>query len=380
MRLQPILRGALLSLALAAHAPAQSTAFSLRDTLQRKLDSLRVAQKIPGLTLGVSLPDGSSFALASGESDTSRHIAMRTTDRLLQGSVGKTYVSAVAMQLVHEGKLKLDDKVSVYLGKEPWFNRLPNAADITVRQLMNHTSGLVRYEFNPKFTADLRANPMREWTHEEQLSYLFDTKADFEAGKGWDYSDTNYIVLGMIIEKLTGSTYYAEVRRRVLDPLRLRNTIPSDRVELPGVANGYAGPKNDIGGYDASIVNGKFAVNPKFEWTGGGIASTADDLARWASLLYQGKAFDPSMLPVLLDGVPSRLGRNVNYGLGVMIRPTPHGDAYGHSGFFPGYATEVLYYPSLKVAVAIQANITDPYPRGLVGFLNEVAKTVTQSH
>lgn len=349
---------------------------ALKDTLQRKLDSLRVAQRIPGLTLGVALPDGSAFALASGESDTVRHIAMRPTDRLLQGSVGKTYVAAVAMQLVHEGKLKLDEKVSVYLGREPWFNRLPNAADITVRQLMNHTSGLVRYEFNPKFMTDLRANPLREWTHEEQLAYLFDTKAEFEAGKGWDYSDTNYIVLGMIIERLTGNTYYAEVRRRVLEPLKLTNTIPSDRIDLPGVVNGYAGPKNELGGYDASIVNGKFAVNPKFEWTGGGIASTADDLARWGSLLYQGRAFDSSMLPVMLTAVPSRLGRNVNYGLGVMVRPTPHGDAYGHSGFFPGYATEMLYYPSLRAAVAIQANVTDPYPRGLVGFLNEVAKAI----
>lgn len=366
---------AVLALALAAPVGAQSpNSFSLRDTLQRKLDSLRVARRIPGLTLGVALPDGSTLALASGESDTSRHVAMRPTDRMLQGSVGKTYVSAVAMQLVHEGKLKLDEKISTYLGKEPWFNRLPNAADITVRQLMNHTSGLVRYEFSPKFMTDLRANPTREWTHEEQLSYLFDSKAEFAAGMGWDYSDTNYIVLGMIIERLTGSTYYAEVRRRVLMPLKLTNTIPSDRIDLPGVVNGYAGPKNELGGYDASIVSGKFAVNPKFEWTGGGIASTADDLARWAWLVYQGRSFDPSMLPVMLAGVPSRLGRNVNYGLGVMIRPTPHGDAYGHSGFFPGYATEVLYYPSLKAAVAIQANVTDPYPRGLVGFLNEVAK------
>ena len=375
----PIRTLCLVALAFAAAAPASGQDRSaLRDTLQRKLDSLRVAQRIPGLTLGVALPDGSTIALASGQSDTARHLPMKPSDRMLQGSVGKTYVAAVAMQLVHEGKLKLDEKVSAYLGKEPWFNRLPNAADITVRQLMNHTSGLVRYEFNPKFTADLRANPVREWTHVEQLSYLFDSKAEFAAGQGWDYSDTNYIVLGMIIERLTGGTYYAELKRRVLDPLKLSNTIPSDRIDLPGVINGYAGPKNDLGGYDASIVDGKFAVNPKFEWTGGGIASSADDLARWSWMLYQGKAFDPSMLPVMLTGVPSRLGPNAQYGLGVILRPTPYGDSYGHSGFFPGYATEMRYYPSLKVAVAIQANVTDPYPR-LAGFLNEVAKVVQAS-
>jgi D-alanyl-D-alanine carboxypeptidase len=360
---------------LAAPVRAQ-TPGDLQHTLQLKLDSLRVAQKIPGLTLGVSLADGSTIALASGQSDTAKRIAMRPTDRLLQGSVGKTYVSAVAMQLVHERKLKLDDRISVYLGNEPWFNRLPNAPDITVRHLMNHTSGLVRYEFNPKFMTDLVAQPMRVWTPVEELSYLFDTKAAFAPGQGWDYSDTNYIVLGLIIEKLTGSTYYAEARRRLLVPLKLTNTIPSDRVDLPGVANGYAGPKNELGGYDASIVNGKFAINPGFEWTGGGIASTAEDLARWGKLLYEGKAFDPSLLPTLLDGVPSSLGRNVTYGLGVMIRQTALGPTYGHSGFFPGYATEMMYFPSLKAAVAIQANVSAPYPRGLVAFLVETARTI----
>jgi D-alanyl-D-alanine carboxypeptidase len=357
-------------------APAQTSAGGLRDVLQQKLDSLRIAGRIPGLTLGVALPDGSTIALASGESDTAKHVPMRPTDRMLQGSVGKTYVSAVAMQLVHEGRLRLDAPISTYLGRESWFARLPNAAAITVRQLMNHTSGLVRYEFNPRFTADLRLQPLKVWTPEERLAYLFDASAAFAAGQGWDYSDTNYIVLGMIIERITGSTYYAEARRRILEPLGLRNTIPSDNPDLPGVVNGYAGARNDLGGYDASIVNGRMAVNPGLEWTGGGIASTADDLARWAKLLYEGKAFDPSLLSALLDGVPARLGRDVRYGLGVMLRPTALGVTYGHSGFFPGYSTEVMYFPDLRVAVAIEANISSPTPRGIVPFLTEAARAV----
>jgi D-alanyl-D-alanine carboxypeptidase len=362
--------------AFAVALPAQPSA-ALRTTLQTKLDSLRTAQRIPGLTIGIALADGATFALASGLSDTARRIAMKPTDRLLQGSVGKTYVSAVAIQLMHEGKLGLDDRISKYLGAEPWFARLPNGADITVRQLMTHTSGLVRYEFQAKFTADLRAQPFKEWTAVERLGYVLDQRAPFAAGQGWEYSDTNYIVLGMIIERLTGKTYYAALRERILDPLRLVNTIPSDRPDLPGVANGYAGPRNELGGFDASIVNGRMAVNPGLEWTGGGIASTADDLARWAKLLYEGRAFDPSMLPKLLEAVPAAgLGRDTRYGLGVIVRPTALGTAYGHSGFFPGYATEVLYFPDLKVAVAIQANITAPYPRGLVPFLVETARTI----
>jgi D-alanyl-D-alanine carboxypeptidase len=346
----------------------------VRAELQRALDSLRIAGKFPGVTLGVALANGRMLALASGDSDTARHVAMRPSDRMLQGSVGKTYVAAVAMQLVGEGRLDLDAKIERYLGSEPWFGRLPNAHDITVRQLMRHTSGLVRYEFQPAATAALRANPYKEWTPEERLTYIFDSKPPFAAGQGWEYSDTNYIVLGMIIERLLGEPYYAAARKRVLEPLGLRNTIPSDRRALPGVVNGYAGPKNDLGGYDASIANGLMAINPQFEWTGGGMASTADDLARWAKLLYEGKAFPPALLPTMLDAVPARLGPNTSYGLGVIIRQTPAGPVWGHSGFFPGYATEMLYVPATKVAAAVQVNLSAPYPRGLAAFLLRVIR------
>jgi D-alanyl-D-alanine carboxypeptidase len=348
---------------------------SLRRVLQATLDSFRIAARIPGMTLGVALADGRTLAFASGESDTARHVPMRTTDRLLQGSVGKTYVAALAMQLVAEGKLDLDAKIEKYLGKEPWFDRLPNAHDITVRQLMQHTSGLVRYEFQPEATAVLRAQPFKEWTPEERLSYILGKTPPFKAGEGWEYSDTNYIVVGMIIERLLGTSYYDAVKARILQPLALKNTIPSDRRDLPGVANGYAGPRNDLGGYDASIKDGLMQINPQFEWTGGGMASTADDLARWAKLMYEGKAFEPRMLPVMTTGVPAKLGQNTKYGLGVIIRETPEGPLWGHSGFFPGYATEMLYDPRTKVAVAVQANITQPYPRGLVPLLIRAAAT-----
>ena len=346
---------------------------AIRANLQRALDSLRTVGKFPGATLGVALANGRTLSLATGESDTTRHIPMRPGDRMLQGSVGKTYVAAVAMQLVSEGKLDLDAKISRYLGGETWFNRLPNAQDITVRQLMRHTSGLVRYEFQPAATAALRANPFKEWTPVERLSYIFDSKPPFAAGQGWEYSDTNYIVLGIIIEKLLGNSYYGAAKDRLLRPLGLTNTIPSDRRDLPGVVVGYAGKNNDLGGYDASIVDGRMAVNPQFEWTGGGMASSADDLARWAKLMYEGKAFSPSLLPTMLDAVPAKLGPNTSYGLGVIVRQTATGPVWGHSGFFPGYATEMLYDPATKVAVAIQVNITQPYPRGLVPFLLRAA-------
>jgi D-alanyl-D-alanine carboxypeptidase len=337
-------------------APQVETAV-VRQKLQAKLDEWHKAGKFAGATLGVCQADGNCFALAVGFSDLETKRQMKPDDLMLAGSVGKTYALAVALQLVKEGKIKLDDRVEKYLGQEKWFARLPNAKDITVRQLMNHTSGLIRYEFKDQFTKDLTANPDKVWRPEELLAYLFDEKAPFEAGKGWDYSDTNYIVLGMIIERVTGKKYYDEAVRRVLKPLKFERTFPQDKREIKGLIQGYAGADNPFGGKDLVLENGKFIINPQFEWTGGGMVSTAGDLARWAKLMYEGKAFDAALLPEMLAGVAApMLGRETKYGLGVIIRPTRAGLTYGHSGFFPGYMTDMMYFPEHKIAVAVQVN------------------------
>jgi D-alanyl-D-alanine carboxypeptidase len=347
-------------LLLTAAVHAQTAAVNktaLQTALQLKLDEWHKAGSFPGATVGVVLANGESFGLAVGFSDRETKKAMMPTDRMLAGSVGKTFAAATALQLVKEGKIGLDDKIEKYLGREPWFARLPNAKEITVRQLMNHSSGLVRYEFKEQFTKDLTANPEKVWQPAELVAYLLDEKPPFAAGTGWDYSDTNYIVLGMIIEKVTGRKFYDEADRRLIKPLKLTGTIPQDGPRLKGVIQGYAGPNNPFGGTDAMIVSGKFAINPQFEWTGGGYASTAQDLARWARMIYEGKAFAPELLPQVLDGVSApMLGRETKYGLGVIIRKTAAGISYGHSGFFPGYMTDMMYFPEHKVAVAVQVN------------------------
>lgn len=371
---------ALLAVAAAAQT-RPSPAPALARKLQERLDAFHAAGKFPGATLGIALSDGNSFGLAVGLNDREAKKPMRPADLMLQGSVGKTYAAAVALQLVAEKKLALDDKVEKYLGREPWFARLPNARDITVRMLMNHTSGLVRYEFKEQFTKDLTSNPDKVWKPEELVAYVLDTQPPFAAGRGWEYSDTNYIVLGMIIERVTGRPFYEEARRRLLQRFGLRRTVPSDSRRIEGLAQGYAGADNPFGGTDAMIVKGQFAINPQFEWTGGGMASTAEDLARWGRELYEGRAFDPALMKEVLQGVAApMLGPGTSYGLGVIIRQTPHGPAYGHSGFFPGYVTELLYFPELGAALAAQVNTSVPRstPQPLSRFLVELAGVVAE--
>jgi D-alanyl-D-alanine carboxypeptidase len=345
----------------AAPSPAAAWEAALRPVV----DSLYAVSGYPGLSIGVAFAGGPAFGVAAGWSDTTRREALTPAHRLLQGSVGKTYAAALALQLVRERRLELDAPISRYLGSEPWFDRLPNARSITVRQLMNHTSGLVRYEFKNDFIRDLSAQPDRVWRPEELLAYVLGTQAPFAAGQGWDYSDTNYIVLGMILERITGRPYYEEVTRRFLHPLGLRETLPSDRRLLPGLAQGYAGPGNPFGGADAMVgPDGRFAINPQFEWTGGGMASTPRDLARWAVELYAGAVQDPATRAEMLRGVPAPLGpAGTTYGLGVIVRPLPVGESWGHSGFFPGYLTEMMYFPQDRVAIVVQVN-SSALPQG----------------
>lgn len=345
------------------------------ERLQYKLDSLRTAGNFPGLSISIIDKDDQVKNFVSGYSDVEKQLPLKTMHLLMQGSVGKTYVSAIAIMLINEGKLNLEEKVSYYLDKENWYARIPNASTITVRQIMNHTSGVMRYEFKPDFINDLNAYPSKMWKPEELLKYVLDEKASFEAGEGWEYSDTNYILLGMIIEKLAGKKYYELLAENILKPNSLLNTRPTDKIILPGIAQGYAGKENEFK-LNEKVINddGSFIINPQFEWTGGGIYSTTEDLAKWGKLLYEGKVIDTTIL--LKNPVPARLGRDTKYGLGVIIRNTQLGLAYGHSGFFPGYLTELFYFPDRKLCIALQCNSSDfkNMKIGLQRVLIEMAK------
>lgn len=350
---------------------------ALKQRLQQALDHLREERPFPGAELGVARADGSSFALATGVSDREKGIAMTTDLLLLQGSIGKTYVAATALQLVKEGKLDLDAKIATLLAGEPWLPRLPNGQEITVRMLLSHTSGLVRYELKEAFTKDLSAHPEKTWRPAELIAYMLDSPAPFAAGKGWEYSDTNYIVLGMIVEKVTGAKLDDEIDRRLLRPLELAHTVPSDRRRIPGLSQGYAGEKNPFGGVDAMLRDGEMVINPQFEWAGGGYASTAEDLAKWMRAFHAGKVIDPTLLEKAREGVLApMLGQDVRYGLGVIVLETPVGPAYGHSGFFPGYCAEAYWFPELGASFALQINSSDvakmkASPRGMLVRLAE---------
>lgn len=316
--------------------------------------------RFPGATAAIILPDGEELTLAVGWASREEEESMLPGHRLFSGSVGKTYVTAALHHLRDHSELDFDQRAADFFdleGEDAWFSELPNARSFTLRQLLRHQSGLPRYVFRSEFWEEALGNPDRVWEPEELLGFLRGESPLFPVGKGWAYSDTNYIVLGMVLERVSGTSFYEYVDRHFLEPLELGDTIPSNSRTLPGVAQGYVVGARGMGVPERSFEDGKMVFNPQFEWCGGGYVNTSLDLARWARVLYRGEAYDGDYLASMLDTVPSEaLGEGRHYGLGVIRSETRLGDLLGHDGFFPGYLTSMGYFPELDVAVAIQMN------------------------
>lgn len=349
----------------AADAPsaAWQTAAALEARCRPELEKLQEARGFPGAVFAFAYADGRSGAVSAGLADPGEERALTPDDWMLSGSIGKTYVSAVVLQLVEEDKLELDCRAADWLEEEDWFVRVPNAAELTLRQLLRHQSGIPEHVQLPEFWKAVREDPYKVWRPEELVAFVLDRKPLFPAGEGWSYADTNYILVGMILERAAGASYYGELRRRILEPMRLEQTRPSDSPELPGLCPGH--PRlmaAAIGAPPTTLSEGRFFVNPQLEWTGGGLYCTTRDLARWGSLLYGGKAFGSESMAALLDGVPAHTAPGDRYGLGVQLWESELGPVYGHGGWFPGYLAELAYFPDHELAVAIQFN-TDEIQR-----------------
>jgi D-alanyl-D-alanine carboxypeptidase len=185
--------------------------------LQHGLDGV-VAADVPGAVLLVR-DDDETVRLASGSGNLKPRTPMRAGDRFRVGSITKVFVATVVLQLVRERKLSLEDTVERRLPR-----LVPKGREITVRQLLDHTSGLFNYTDDRKFVAAAVRNPLRVWRPREIVAIATAHKPYFAAGAGWRYADTNYFVLGLIVEAATGRPLATELRNRIFAPLRLRAT------------------------------------------------------------------------------------------------------------------------------------------------------------
>ncbi len=324
------------------------------------LERFRERDGFPGARAAFVLADDRLGEAAVGLSDDERGLLMTTDRRFMSGSVGKSFVAAVALSLAREGRLDLDAPIATWLGDEPWFARLPNGPAITTRLLLKHAAGLEDHVHTVEFWLRalwqrLTRGPDARLPPHALVDLILDEDALFAPGAGYHYTDTGYILIGLILERATGRSYYDLLRERFLAPLDLVDTFPADRRDLPGLAAGY---QRKVRFLASRLVDGegRLLFHPGVEWTGGGLVTNPRDLARWAKALYEERAMKKPYLEEML-AVPSAVRAGVAYGLGVFIwTSTPLGVAYGHGGWFPGYRTQMMYFPALRLAVAVQIN------------------------
>ena len=333
--------------------PADTTSgLTLAEKLQIALDLTLGSSNGVGLSAAVIMPDGETWSGVSGVSHGNTKITREM--RFSAGSIEKMFAATTIMQLVQEGKLTLEDPLYKWLPAYPYVD-----TTITIRQLLNHTSGLYHYINNRDFWDAWFEEPSKFWTL-EGIVLTFNREPYFPRGTGWHYSQTGYNLLRMIIRKITGSEISAVNRDRFFVPFGLTNTFTSMGETLPGnIAHGWYDTDKDLEYEDFfSMQRTPFASG-----IGGEVWSTPEDLARWARALFHEKnVVSQASLDEMLAFHSPCTGEEffcAGYGLGVgKFNPELiYGlEAYGHGGHGPGYAAACIYLPDYKVCVGIMDN------------------------
>ncbi|MEC4576583.1 serine hydrolase domain-containing protein [Streptomyces sp. CMAA1738] len=299
------------------------------DTLQRSLDRLVRSDGLPAALASATGRDGRTRTYVAGAGNLATGAEVPRDGQVRIGSNTKTFTAVVVLQLVGEGRVGLDAPVETYL---PGLVRGDgiDGRHITVRQLLQHMSGL------PNYTEyDLQPRP---YDPRDLLDIALRHKAHFAPGTKWDYSNTNYVLAGLIVEKVTGRDLAREIDRRIIQRLGLRHTYfpaPGDVTIREPHPHGYHretadGPLVDITDMD-----------PSWSWAAGQLISTNSDLNRFFSELLRGRLLPDAQLAQMRTTVPADyFGRGAGYGLGLVSRPLSCGGVYwGHGGSFPGYET-----------------------------------------
>jgi D-alanyl-D-alanine carboxypeptidase len=335
---------------------------SLEQAFANALERFRLQHEFPGITASYLLPSGKNYSAAAGWADLERREAMTVESRMLAASIGKTFVAATMVSLAREQAIDLDAPVSDWLGHKSWFEQIPNHKSMTLRHLLNHTSGLPNHVYVPAFNEAASTQwpaPGNSFTPEVLVSFIFDAEPLFPPGESWAYTDTGYVLIGLVIEAITGRTYYEELNDRFLGPLRLKATTPSNQRSLSNLAAGYVAADNAFGfPLKTTDQNGVLVWHPGLEWTGGGLISTSRDLAHWGDALFRSRALPDEDLHAMLESVPigaDTLG--IHYGLGIAINQSGLiSPVYGHGGWIPGYSSSLRHYPGSGITIAFQVN------------------------
>ncbi|WP_024796732.1 serine hydrolase domain-containing protein [Tomitella biformata] len=343
--------GATPSEAAAAADPAQAA------EIMTLVESEMAARHLRSVIVKVSVDGEEVVREARGDSMTGVPATPEMSFR--NGAVAISYVATLLLTLVDAGKVSLDDKVSTYLPE------LNHAGEVTVGQLARMTSGYPDHVTDPAFVAANSADPFRLWTVDEILAYVIDKPLSFEPGSNWGYAHTNYLILGLVIEKITGRPMAEVMQAEVLDPLGLDHTVASQTAAIPEpVLHSFSSERRaDLGiAPDAPFTEESTFWNPSWSITQGAVqTSTIDDFDRSAIAIGTGELLSPesyeAMISTDLRGFGhvqegcscGPMSEFYSYGIGLVTS----GDWVLQNPLFSGYASLMAYLPEQKVAISV---------------------------
>ncbi|MFF7591343.1 serine hydrolase domain-containing protein [Kitasatospora purpeofusca] len=313
-------------------APGAASAAPRPDSVQQRLDALVKEDGVPAALATVKGRDGRTRTYTAGVGDAATKAKVPVDGQVRIGSNTKVFTAVVVLQLVAEGKVGLDTNVDAYL---PGLVRGEgiDGRNITVRQLLQHTSGLPEYVDRDNI---LKA-PKRYYEPRELLDAALAQKAHFAPGTQWEYNNTNYLLAGLIIQKVTGRPLGEEINKRVVDRIGLRHTY----FPVPGEMTIHeAHPKGYLRAEDGSLRD-YTELDPSWGWAAGAVVSTNTDVTKFYGALLGGRLLPAAQLAQMRTTVPAEaFGPGARYGLGLVSRPLSCGGvSWGHGGTIPGYET-----------------------------------------
>ncbi|MEM1423665.1 MAG: serine hydrolase domain-containing protein, partial [Planctomycetota bacterium] len=344
------------SLALTAAVAGCSTStaptFTPGMTLADKIEATRRHLALPGAAVAVYRGDepliDDAFGVASLETEE-----RLTTDHAFRvASLSKPVVATVLLQLVDEGAVSLDDPVSQYI------EGVPAGDEITLRMLAQHTSGLRNYIAIPAVRAAFAAQPHRAWTRDELLRFAFDFGPHFRPDEdGWMYSNTNYLLLGEVIEQVEGAPLGSVIDKRICVPLGLADTYYSTDPAMPSLhARGYqmgdqTGPKYWVG--EGEVAWDETDASPSMWHAAGAMVSTLDDVRRLLGAVVEGELVSERAHAEQTSWRETGYTSGYRYGLGLVN----YRGGIGHNGMVPGYQATAAHDPDRDVTVVVLANM-----------------------
>ncbi len=364
----------------AASRPVAQLDATTAKALQAALDGIRAGGKYPGTSAAIVFPDGSIWAGVSGYAVLASKKPLTSDTMFSVGSVSKTFVAALVCRLAMDGTIGIDDPLSKYL---PTF---PNAAHITLRELLNHTSGIEDVFDVTAISSAVLAHPSTPWTADQVLAKV-GKLTYFPPGTAYHYSNTDFILLGLVVEKVTGQTVAALVRSDFLTPLGLTHTYLQTEEKVQGPeAHGYCtgtGPacgKSTRAPFTPRDNSAGTMLPFTAEATAAGFAgayvSTASDLAIWANALYGGDVLDQAELASMVDISPTmafKVKPTYPYGFGFEETTVAGQVAWGHRGHLDGFWSAMEYLPAYGVTIVVLVNAEWANPLTAASTLAKIA-------